>query len=956
MHSATTANSDKRLTIGLITSQVHTRVFEAQWQGVVQAAQEMDVNLIIYPGSVLNSPYGFEKQGNLLYETALQPSFFDGLIIWTGALDWFISKEEMASFCQRFAGVPLVSMETPLPGVPTIGVGNYQGMWDIVQHLIVVHNYRQLAFVAGPEGHRGVRQRYQAYCDCLAAHGISFDPDLVVRGDFSVESGETAVSMLVDNRQKEFDAIVSVNDKMAVGALTALQSRGMVVPLHTVVVGFDDDEVTCPPLTTASPPFFEMGYLALETCVSLVRGHHVPQYIEMPASLIVRRSCGCLPKEFAETWFLPSPVQSGTYSIRERIITAVVETVPFAPPLDLFGMLAQTFERSIVENNGATFLSKFDEILMFDVINGNDLQRWHETISAFRIASKGHWDTAEQAVLAENLYHQARLLVIDTQQWRSQYQIVVARGMAHTLRGIGDSLIQAVGLEELKNLVVELFPQVGVPQCAVALYQQGEETVPPRCELLIVYDEYGRCDTTAPNMWEFTESILPQLLINPEDRQTFIVTPLYFREEKLGVVVFGVGSQDGMVYETLRKQLNNALKQVLMVENIQNAQEQLELGVAQRTSELMQEVFKHKQTAQALQKSEATTRALLEAIPDAIFLVDEDARFLNFMPSEGMKTAVIPTDYLGLTLADVFPPELAKKFAQTIPRAVNSESILLQEYPVEIGQDTRYYEARLLSIGKSNVLGIIRDITERKYSEAEREHLISELEAKNTELERFTYTVSHDLKSPLVTIKGFLGFLERDAIEGDSEQLQQDIARIRQAAEQMQFLLDDLLELSRIGHSMNSPEAVPFADIVYEAMERVHGQIEEEQVEIVVSLDLPVVGVDKIRFVEVMQNLLDNAIKFMGDQAHPTISIGAETMPNEIRFFVRDNGQGIDAQYHEKVFELFDRLDQSIEGTGIGLALVKRIIELHNGRIWVESSGIGGQGSTFYFTLPALDN
>ncbi|MBE2198763.1 MAG: GAF domain-containing protein [Anaerolinea sp.] len=239
----------------------------------------------------------------------------------------------------------------------------------------------------------------------------------------------------------------------------------------------------------------------------------------------------------------------------------------------------------------------------------------------------------------------------------------------------------------------------------------------------------------------------------------------------------------------------------------------------------------------------------------------------------------------------------------------------------------------------------------RKEAEARLANLVVELEARNAELERFTYTVSHDLKSPLITIKGFLGLLEQDIAAGDQPRMETDMARIRTAAVTMEHLLHDLLELSRIGRIVNAPELISFADIVAEAQERVAGQLAERNVTLVIASDLPQVYVDRPRIVEVVQNLLDNAIKFMGDQDYPRIEIGGDHRNNEDVLFVRDNGIGIDPRYHEKVFGLFDRLDPAIEGTGIGLALVQRIVEIHNGRIWVESKG-RGQGSTFWFTLP----
>jgi PAS domain S-box-containing protein len=236
---------------------------------------------------------------------------------------------------------------------------------------------------------------------------------------------------------------------------------------------------------------------------------------------------------------------------------------------------------------------------------------------------------------------------------------------------------------------------------------------------------------------------------------------------------------------------------------------------------------------------------------------------------------------------------------------------------------------------------------------AQRQSFINELESKNAELERFTYTVSHDLKSPLVTITGFVGFLEKDALSGNQERVRSTIGRITTAAQKMQSLLNDLLELSRIGRIMNAPENTPLEEIVRESIERVRGQLEAEQVEIRIQQNLPVVYCDRIRLVEVMQNLIDNATKYSTSGLTPRIEIGSLENPQGATvIFVRDNGIGIAPEFHERIFGLFNKLDIHTEGTGIGLALVKRIIEVHGGQIWVESEL--GKGATFFFTLPNM--
>ena len=243
------------------------------------------------------------------------------------------------------------------------------------------------------------------------------------------------------------------------------------------------------------------------------------------------------------------------------------------------------------------------------------------------------------------------------------------------------------------------------------------------------------------------------------------------------------------------------------------------------------------------------------------------------------------------------------------------------------------------------------ELAERKRVEAERERVIKELESKNAELERFTYTVSNDLKSPLITIGGFIGLLEEDIRLGNADKFGKDLQRIREAKDKMHRLLNELLELSRIGRMMNIATDTPMAQIVEEALNLTRGRIMEKNIQVEVADELPTVHGDRPRLVEVLQNLIDNAAKFTAGQSDPHIQIGATQQGGETVFFVSDNGIGIEPVYQEKVFGLFDKLDPKSEGTGVGLALVKRIVEVHGGWIWVESAGTG-RGSMFCFTLP----
>ncbi len=241
-------------------------------------------------------------------------------------------------------------------------------------------------------------------------------------------------------------------------------------------------------------------------------------------------------------------------------------------------------------------------------------------------------------------------------------------------------------------------------------------------------------------------------------------------------------------------------------------------------------------------------------------------------------------------------------------------------------------------------------IDRRESLTAKFDRLMADLETKNTEIEQFVRTVSHDLKSPLITIKGFLALLRRDAATGDRELLADDIRQIGNAADRLLLLLDELFEYHRIAHRANTPEEVPLGALARQALDLILHRLDGRGLEVVIAPDLPSVIGDAARLLQVFQQLFRNAVRFMGDQPSPRIEVSARPEVGETVICVRDNGVGIEPRDHERVFRLFKRLETCTGGTGAGLALVKRIVEVHGGSIWVESEG-RGTGSTFCFTL-----
>lgn len=372
---------------------------------------------------------------------------------------------------------------------------------------------------------------------------------------------------------------------------------------------------------------------------------------------------------------------------------------------------------------------------------------------------------------------------------------------------------------------------------------------------------------------------------------------------------------------------------------------------------IVRDITDRKRAEENLLRSEKRFHSLFEAMNEGVVLHDliydnsgnpVNYRIIDANPRFEETLGINRNDIISKTATEAYGVAEApylEYYADTVKTGIN------KEFETYFPPMDKHFFISVVCYEKDKFATIFFDISDRKKAEEIIRQQVEELEAKNAEMELFTYTVSHDLRSPLITIKGFLGMLTEDLRIGDMELLDKDMKRIANAADKMQNLLEDLLELSRIGRIVNPPKPVSMEILANEVIELLDAAIKEKNVNIIIAPEMPAIYADMPRLREALQNLIENSIKFLGNNPNPLIEIGYKTIDNKIQYFVKDNGIGIDPKYHEKIFGLFDKLNPATEGNGVGLALVKRIIEVHGGSIWAESEGLN-KGTTFYFTLP----
>lgn len=351
----------------------------------------------------------------------------------------------------------------------------------------------------------------------------------------------------------------------------------------------------------------------------------------------------------------------------------------------------------------------------------------------------------------------------------------------------------------------------------------------------------------------------------------------------------------------------------------------------------------------AYQRVHSQLQAIMDHSTAPITMVEPPNRYLMVNPAAAAILGRTVEEINGKAFHDILPPHIADQFTQRIHTIIESQEPLTIEDTLIVNGSDRVFMTQSFPIflpgGKPYaVAGVSTDITERKQTE-------EALRTSNVELERFAHAVSHDLQEPLRTISGFLNLLQKRYAGQLDAKADQFINYAVEGAGRMKEMIDALLDLSRVARRGNPFEPTDCNDLLHEVLSALGATLEERGAN-VTYVDLPTVNADRVQLGQVFQNLISNAVKFQ-IRPDPQVRISAERRDNNWIFAVEDNGIGMDEEGIRYLFEPFQRLHTREEypGTGMGLALCRRIVQRHGGQIWVESTP--GEGSTFFFTLPA---
>lgn len=530
-------------------------------RGAEDAAIRLDDHLVVAVGRWLNAPSIVDATQNDIFRHLRTP-VTQGVAVAAGCLSHYVSAEQLAAFCHGFAPMPVVSVSVDVPAVPSLVVDNRRGQKLVVEHLVVSHGCRRIAYIRGPATSLEAEARLDGYRAALKQYDIPFDPELVLEGNFWVDSGGDGAKTLLA-RGAHFDGLATANDNMAFGAMDALKAAGVRVPEDVPVVGFDDvplARITAPSLTTVRQPLLTMGHAAIQLLHDQMDGKPIERLRTFDLELVRRQSCGCgyrtdasihprsgtnvLPMTLAELGGLRPHLQ-------QTVLRALYVRHDDWPRC--VDELLLALEREASGERGC-FLSTLTAELERTKTRPEILDQFYCVVAALRGSMRYRSFEGFGPCAQEDLWHSAVLLV---GEWisRAQMRLVLDQERSHdNLRASIERLSTALTHATLAEALEAIIPTTAIPASCLGLYPAADSR---ELRALVVTGSHRATELKGQRY--LPAELAPQGFLPSDRRATYILTPLSHGDKLYGQALFEAGEHRA-IYSMLREQIGAALK------------------------------------------------------------------------------------------------------------------------------------------------------------------------------------------------------------------------------------------------------------------------------------------------------------------------------------------------------------------------------------------------------------
>ena len=544
-------------------------------------AHEQNLDFVAISGGML----GVESQHpkSFVFDI-VGPHNVDALLICAHTIGHHVSADQIAAFVQRFAPLPRVCLGVEIAGVSSLLMYNEVGMYTAVKHLMVAHDRRKIAMIAGPAANPEAQARHRGLVRALADQGIHVDARRMEHGDFTRASGSQAVADLLDRRglgAGEVDAIVCANDVMALGALDELDRREIRVPRDLSLVGFDDLDFARyarVPLTTVRQPVTEQVRHAVRSLARAVRGTPLDDgVVTFETEFVRRRSCGCntRSRERVLSWPLPGENQdfAGALRVRQESVVANLRQAAHGGfdfvSEDWERRLFSTFLEQVAEPEAPAFVNCVEDICYALLRRDSSVGSAHDVLLVLRRDALACVHDAATRGRIYDLIQEALLVASDMAaiaQAQQRGELVALMG---TVAEATAAMLAAPSLDALGKAAAEHLPRLGIRAGAITLFTEPNR-ITEESEATLVFVEKGRC--AGPPRFA-TRQIAPGGFL---DGRSAVVVPLGFRGERLGLASLAFGAPDTMLYEELRLVLSSAVTGALLARAVDQARREVE--------------------------------------------------------------------------------------------------------------------------------------------------------------------------------------------------------------------------------------------------------------------------------------------------------------------------------------------------------------------------------------------